>query len=293
MSINEEMFEQVYQECCSIISASSDKNILAKQKKLKADYDTLCARRDPELQEFYGVVHELRTYQYFSSKGFSGQAANDDKAGPDFLFDGLGFVECVSATKGSPQANDYALLEIQPIGTNENYRALQVRLSSVIKSKKDKIDQYLIKKQIDETTPRIIAVGSSTFNSFPTDCVLEAIKKILFGVGALAIRLDCETLEPIASTFEEHIYDDTCKKSMGKTFPVNYFSLDDYANISAVALMNNDIGDRITDSHCFLLLNPNASIPLQEDNMQNFNYFSYFSDETGGYLKFHKIKSSD
>lgn len=99
MSINKPLFDDIYHNCSDIISKSSDNNIQKKRVKLNSAYTKLCVEENPELQEFYSIVHELRLYQYIKDLGIAINAANDEKAGPDFITD-LGYIECISATKG-------------------------------------------------------------------------------------------------------------------------------------------------------------------------------------------------
>lgn len=99
MSINKPLFNSIYGECCNIVKSSQDKSILRKRNKLDYSYKQLCKTKDHELQEFYSIVHELRTYHFFCCNNLTIYAQDDNYIGPDFLCTEVGYIECVSVTK--------------------------------------------------------------------------------------------------------------------------------------------------------------------------------------------------
>lgn len=154
MSINKPLFDTIYKKCLLIITNSSDINIKNKQGQLCAAYKKLCKTEDHELQEFYSVVHELRLYQYIKDLGITVSALNDNKAGPDFITD-LGYIECVSATKGLKGLPERNYLEKQLKQSMNRYVSAIPRLSSVIADKAKKYGIYLKDNVINEKIPRI------------------------------------------------------------------------------------------------------------------------------------------
>lgn len=135
------------------------------------------------MQEFYSVVHELRLYQYIKDLGITVSVLNDNKTGPDFITD-LGYIECVSATKGLKGLPERHYLETQLKHSMNRYVSAIPRLSSVIADKAKKYGIYLKDNVINEKIPRIIAINTSIFsNEFHYKLNLDNILKILYGIG--------------------------------------------------------------------------------------------------------------
>lgn len=94
MSIENPCFLQIFEECNKIIHNSNDNNILGKHNKLKKSCQELLHTKDTELQQFYSVVAEIRTYDYLKNKNLNPIAHKDNTAGPDFISD-IGYIECM------------------------------------------------------------------------------------------------------------------------------------------------------------------------------------------------------
>lgn len=193
MSINKPLFDEIYEECLQIISNSQDKNIISKRTKLDVSYNKLCELEDHEHQEFYSVVHELRLYSYLKQIGISVSAANDNKAGPDFISD-IGYIECVCLTKGEKGTPQRKCLDDCLRGSMNRYVAALPRLTSVLLDKQKKFSDYLSRNLIDENKPRIIAVNTSIFsNEFHSDSNLDLALKVLYGIGCQTMCFDIKT----------------------------------------------------------------------------------------------------
>ncbi|MFR1564809.1 MAG: hypothetical protein ACLSUT_00005 [Christensenellales bacterium] len=287
MSINKPLFDTIYKKCLSIITNSSDININNKQGKLCAAYKKLCKTEDHELQEFYSVVHELRLYQYIKDLGITVSALNDNKAGPDFITD-LGYIECVSATKGLKGLPERNYLEKQLKQSMNRYVSAIPRLSSVIADKAKKYGIYLKDNVSNEKIPRIIAINTSIFsNEFHYKLNLDNILKILYGIG-------CRTMNFAHSSngfveergVETYAYEEVGEKPPRNVIlPFNLFFKNEYVHISGVIVNNNAISEEL-EKDCFcLLLNPNASIPINISRLQGIKYFT-LSEKDAKYIKY-------
>lgn len=276
MSINEKLFEQVYEECLSVIDATNDINVKSKKTKFETAYQSMREELDPdsEHKDFNSDVHELRTYQYLIDKGFSVSATNDNKAGPDFNVKDLGYVECVICTRGKPGAEPRKYVDEQLAGESNRYRAALPRLTAAIKEKRDKYAKYLCQGIISPDIPRIIAVGATIFsNLVHADSMVELTEQILCGAGEELFYCNKKTGQFLgASGVETRCYNDSGKKTIKKELKLNYFALDEYCDVSAVILINNSIGEKLTDAYFSVFLNPNATVPVPVDALKTLNY---------------------
>ena len=276
MSINEKLFAQVYEECLSVIDAANDANVKSKRMKFEAAYQSMCKEPDPEHTLFNSCVHELRTYQYLIDKGFSVSASKDDDnhGGPDFNVEGLGYVECVICTRGEPKKEPRNYVDERLAGDLNCYMAALPRLTTAIKEKRDKYAKYLCQGIISPDIPRIIAVGATIFsNLVHADSIVELTEQILYGAGEELFYCNKKTGQFLgAPGVETRCYNDSGKKTLDKELKLNYFALDEYRDVSAVILINNSIGEKLTDAYFSLFLNPNANVPVPVDALKTLNY---------------------
>lgn len=263
--INKKLFENVYNECIKIIKNSDNTNILKKKDRLEEAYLGLIENNDFEHEPFYSIVHELRTYDFLSKKGYIMLPSDDNKGGPDFYNDKLGYVECVSVTKGDEWNKKY-VDEVLARNTNRYESALS-RITSQIKDKTDKYASYLNKKIIEDNKPRIIAINTSIFsNEFHHNLISVLMIKILYGN---IIKFDNDT----SNIFKIHFYDDDKEKMLEKTLELDYFLNEYFSNISGIILINNFIGEEITDDLFTLFLNPIAKVKLNKDYIKQIRIF--------------------
>lgn len=274
MSINENLFEQVYEECLSVIDATNDTNVQRKKKKFKAAYQSMCKELNPEHTLFNSCVHELRTYQYLIDKGFSVSATDDNKAGPDFNVEGFGYVECVICTRGEPGTEPRKYVDEQLAKESNRYTAALPRLTTAIKEKRDKYTEYLSEGKISPDIPRIIAVGAMIFsNLVHADSMVELTEQILCGAGEELYYCNKKTGQFLgAPGVKTRCYNDRGKKTTEKELKLNYFALDEYRDVSAVILINNSIEEKLTDAYFSVFLNPNATVPVPVDALKTLNY---------------------
>lgn len=275
MSINRPLFDSIYQECCDIIKASSDKQIFNKRNKLDTAYELLCKTENCELQEFYSIVHELRTYRFLCEKGLTLSAQNDNHIGPDFLCDELGYIECVSITKGEAKTECRKYVDACLKGTINRYKSAFPRITSAIVDKKNKYENYLSKYAINSQLPCIIAINTSIFsNEFHSDLIVDLFLKILYGIGCQTISFGSDlTSTSVESEIETHQFDDIGQKSFEKELQVGYFSQDSFRDISAIIVENNSIGEKIENKYFRVFLNPLSIVPLQTEKLKAFIYF--------------------
>ncbi len=289
MSINKVLFESIYNNCLRTIENTDNLYIKQKEARLKSSYIELKKYEDSDLQEFYSIVHELRVYEYLKKLSFKVDVADDTKAGPDFSTQ-LGYIECVSATKGEKGTLARKYFDKIQQGSMNRYEALLPRLTSVILDKSRKIKDYLNKNIIESNKPCIIAVGASVLaNANRDDLILELMLRILYGIGYQIISFN-----PLSSQFaddgiEKHTFQDKgTKQPLDISLELNCFGNPDYKHISGVILNNNSIGQEIEKKYFCLLLNPLAVNPIDTSLLQQIKFFSMTGiDENGINYKWH------
>lgn len=275
MSINKPLFDSIYKKCLGIIEQSADANITKKKNKLDSAYCTLCKKKDHELQEFYSIVHELRLYEYIKHLGIGINAANDDKAGPDFVTD-LGYIECISVTKGLPGTPERLWIEERLNQSMNRYISALPRLSGAILDKTKKYKTYLTNKIIDERKPRIIAINTSVFsNEFHSQLNLELVLKILYGIGCRTMRFSLTTNTFVEENgVESHAYEGSAvKPPRNADLPLSYFYYEEFQDISGVIVNNNAISEDLEKEYFCLLLNPFATVPIDKTRLSGIKYF--------------------
>ena len=281
MSINKPLFDDIYHNCSDIISKSSDNNIQKKRVKLNSAYTKLCVEENPELQEFYSIVHELRLYQYIKDLGIAINAANDEKAGPDFITD-LGYIECISATKGLLGTPERQWLDKRLKESMNRYIAALPRLSGAILDKEKKYGVYIKNQKLDPQKPRIIAVSTSIFsNEFRSELCMELIFKILYGIGCSTLAFNLKTNSFVdEDSIDTRSYEDIgVKPPKNIELPLNYFEREEFSEISGVIINNNSIGEELQKNYCCLLLNNLAKVPINRSLLNGIKYFAFIESD--------------
>lgn len=274
MSINEPCFKKLFERCCKIIDESDNQYIHNKRKKLFKYYKQTVIEENPELQEFYSLVHELKVYDYLKKNSTNPTANNDNFAGPDFLCD-FGYVECISLTKGSKNTLSREDLDNRLKGWVNRHLCEIPRIASAIKDKKEKYETYLKNKNIDENKPRIIAVGTAIFsNEFHESLNQKNILQVLYGIGNEYLTYNQSTHEFINTpNIQTHHYDGKVKKNKNTEIDLGYFFNKQYANISAIILVSNSIFEEIKPENFKFLLNPLAVVQINKTTIKQFDYF--------------------
>ena len=281
MSINKPLFDSIYDECCKIIQFSQDKMLQQKKDKLDYSYRQLCKTEDCELQEFYSIVHELRTYHFLRSNNLDITAQNDKLIGPDFLCKELGYIECISITKGSNGTKGRIYLDNQLSECTNRYMSALPRITSAIIDKKNKYETYLCKQAIEPNIPRLIAINTSIFsNEFHSDLIFDLFLKVLYGMGCPIITIQKNKMSSVnKKLIELHKFDDKGKKHGNLELQLNYFAQDDFKSISAIIAENNSIKEKIEKKYFTIFLNPIATIPLEIETQNCFQYFKKVKTE--------------
>ncbi len=273
MSINIPLFNRIYVECNAIIDASKSPAIIAKRKKLASAYKKLCQTQDAELQEFYSIVHELKIYHYLLTNGCKIEAQDDRKQGPDFKCQELGYIECVSVTKGEPGTPARKYVDKILSGDWNRYKAALPRITSSLKDKKEKYQLYLNSGVLDTNKPRLIAINTSSLYDLRMDLMVDLCLEILFGIGNQVLDFDFDSAKSSDAATEFHIYNNVGKKDNTRVLQLDYFSLEEFKNISAIILVNNTIGEDIKKEQFTVFVNPNAAVPLYQERLNCARYF--------------------
>ena len=276
MSINKKIFASIYDECLEIIHSSSDKAILNKEEKLNKAYKKLVENDDEELQEFYSIVHELKTYHFLKTKGLAITAQNDNKKGPDFYCEELGYIECVSVTRGEKGTECREYIEKCLARISLTYLAALPRITSVITDKKKKFEDYLSKKTIDSQVPRIIAINTSVFsNLFCSDSIFRLLLQILYGADNQVFWVSKNTKSFIdeGEGVNTYRYNDKGYKHDHLELDLAYFEKEEYQNISAIILESNAITETDIENNFIIFTNPNANTPINVERLRAFNVF--------------------
>ena len=275
MSINKPLFDSIYEECCKIIQFSQDKLLLQKKDKLDYSYKQLCKTEDCELQEFYSIVHELRTYYFLCNNNLTVHVQDDNHIGPDFLCSEIGYIECISITKGAVGTECRKYVEKCLSRSMNRYLAALPSITSAIIDKKNKYETYLSRQAIDPNIPRLIAINTSIFsNEFNSDSIIDLLLKILYGVGCQIIRVKINPISFIEENgVESHQYNDIGKKHSDLDLKLNYFAKAEFRNISAIILENNAIGENDISKYFFIFTNPLANVPIEIKNLKNIKTF--------------------
>lgn len=275
MSIENPIYDKIYRNCFSIIENSSDRNIKRKRERLDREYKKLCETEDYERQEFYSIVHELRLYQYIKDLGITIIAANDNNAGPDFET-GIGYIECVSTTKGEPGTPARLCIDERLNQSVNRYVSALPRLTNSISEKLERYKYYLDSNKINKSKPRIIALCTSVFsNEFHSDLNLDLALKILYGIDCRTMRFNMDTNSFIEEPgVEFHAYKDfAIKPPSNISLPLSYFYKDEYRQISGIIVNNNAITEELNKEYFCLLLNPLAGIPIDKTKLEGIKYF--------------------
>lgn len=274
MSINNKIFASIYDECLEIIHSSSDKAILNKEEKLNKAYKKLVDNDDNEVQEFYSIVHELKTYHFLKTKGLAITAQNDNKKGPDFYCEELGYIECVSVTRGEKGTECREYVEKCLARKSFTYLAALPRITSVIIDKKKKFEDYLSKKTIDSQVPRIIAINTAVFsNLVRSDSMFELLLQILYGAGnqVLWVSKNPKSCIDEDEGVETYRYNDKGYKHDHLELDLAYFEKEEYQNISAIILVKNAITENNIENNFIIFTNPLANVPINVERLRAFN----------------------
>ena len=253
MSYNPYLFKKIYNSCSNIINQTNDKNLKKKKKNLEFAYKRVQETDNCEIQEFFSVAHELRTYELLKKLNKQVLANNDDKAGVDFVCN-LGNIECVTFNMPKDD-NSKKILN----GNMNRYKAYEPRVSQAINEKLNKYRTYILKNQIDKNLPNIICLNSGICGyDIHSSTFLNACERIIYGLGDDTLFINRETKEE----FWGRSFQDKIIKPNGKEIETNLFSNKAYNIISGVLLIDNLVDENY--SRPILYINPNAKIKIDK-----------------------------
>lgn len=247
----------------------TDDTRVEKQKKLLKRAKEAIKRKDVEYQGVYSVVHEIEVFDFLKKEGLDVKMHTDKKSGPDIDCT-LGYIECVSITKGDGENGEYFEEIID--GAHNGYKAGESRISSNLYDKWNKYEKYLNDNVIERNKPRIIAI-STTMLSNRVHHTLSSVSiiKVLYGIDN-PIWLFEKSGNRFIYVGEEYSYDDIIHKK-NTIVKGAYFTNKLYHNISAVVLNNNAFTEEITEDRFEIYLNPYADIPIEIEKIQKFKHF--------------------
>ena len=273
MSYNKVVFEDIYDDCLKIMQKSNDRNVVKKQKCFEQYYNEVTTTDNYNVQEFFAIAHELRTYEMLKYLKMKTTANNDDKPGPDFICN-LGNLECVTFMQPSDEKSKKILK------SNINrYKAYEPKVSQAIYEKFKKFQKYIEKNNIDQTKPNIICLNAGICKDdiFPTT-LLRICEKILFGLGYETLLLNPKTNEEI--WFRS--YEDTIQNHNEKEIDINFFNFNEFSIISAVLLIINSVDEQY--SKPILFINPKANVKIDKRKIKKFLCLEKVSKDTYEYF---------
>ncbi|MCF7926321.1 MAG: hypothetical protein K9L74_01925 [Candidatus Izimaplasma sp.] len=276
--MNKELFDDLYGIGIKIMDECTDDNLKKKKKVFDFSYEKMKLKEDVETQEFYSVLHELKTYEFLARKGFKPKTANDDKAGPDFLCD-LGYIECVITTKGSSSNKD--LVEKQLSGDINRYKAILPRILGKLRDKNCKTNEYINNLIIDEVQPVFICIHPGYFIfEYNSDLNIDLIMNALYGASNRLLRINYK---------QENIKDydfSGITKIRDKEIKTNIFALDEYKNITGVILSNSYFREKYEDDDFLFFLNPNTTRKIDMKKLEEITYLKKIYDGNISYDRY-------
>lgn len=264
--------KELYDYCYGIITNSHDKNMTKKKNRLKKAFSFM-PNNDDSQQKLHSLVLELKVYDYLKERGVCVMSHDDNFSDPDFECD-FGYLECVSITKGQIGSENRRYVD-SCLNAEFNRHLSEVpRLSSAIKDKRDKYEQYLNKKKILPDKARLIVLRTSMFrNDFNNDLSIGDLQKILYSIGDKSLIYNTKT-RCFEDKDENHAFDSEVYKGENKKLSVDYFFTNEYEIISAVVLVNSGIYEKIDEESFVIFLNPNATNPVNQSLIKKFKHFS-------------------
>lgn len=250
----------------------------------KSIFDELYAKFEPYadnhfLQEIKINFHQRSWEMYLAcvllENGFV--ITSSDK-GPDIKIiskSKIIWIECIAPTqgKGNDRVPDLFFGGIQNIPEKE----MILRLSSSLKEKFEKYQEYLRKKIVDKNDIFIIAINRGAFGH--PDATAPLIFKSLFSLGdlTLPIRIGGKAGEPY------YLRKENLEKKSGSIVPMNFFENKQHIGISAVIYSKTTVLNRPKEigSDCILIHNPLAMNHLSQEVFSFFEQHQAIIDNKG------------
>lgn len=177
--------------------------------------------------------------------------------GPDFIVDGIEYIECVAVSKGDPDKPN-SVPEMFVATTPEEIRAESVPVDKMIlritSAVKDKYEKYKNWTNIDKNKPYIIVLNTSELD-YPQDYLgIPLVIRALFGLHFLQITQNGKK----SFSWRQNV------SKINTLIPVNNFTNDLWKEISGVIFSDKNVlnHSKINGEDCVFINNPFAANPV-------------------------------
>ncbi|MHB1456400.1 MAG: hypothetical protein ACYC0V_05730 [Armatimonadota bacterium] len=207
-----------------------------------------------------------------------GLSIGSDNEGPDFVVNGVTYVECIACTRG----DDNNLNSVpEPYVAPTIYEILAeavptdkiiLRITNAITTKTMEYSKWRTKRWFDEKSPFVIAINTADMGCPQRYFGIPIIINALFGLENMVIG-------PSGRSF---IWRTTINKGDSQV-PVNYFCNNDFDSVSGVLFSEKmvlDHPDRLGDD-CVFVNNPFARNPVDHKFTSLFDYWCAEKDGDG------------
>lgn len=279
MSINKAYFEEIMNVCLDILNNLEIEDKEFRIKNIQRVYNKMLIDEEPD-REFYSLMHEIKSYEFINKFG-KAVLKNDEKheEGPDIKF-GNNQIECVCCSMGEILNDGYKDCSINYltqnsaiIDYNETKKYLLPRITSSLKDKEEKINNYIDKNIIekDESTIIFIHLGELNIDFFPGKYGIELLE-VLIGKGDLALTFDRNITKYTNAFFTE--IDVILKKKKERVITISSKFFDSKnKNISGILFSKANPTEKYNLENTFMFINPYAINQLQMKDFKNIIYW--------------------
>lgn len=274
MGRNKEMFKETFTNTIQYIDSVDERNFKMKRKKLVSGYNSLIEQDDWKYFDFRSVLHEIKTHRFLSKFGMV-ESLSDNKAGPDFLFDGAMF-ECTVSSFGKPGTPSFEKLSEIEYGVASNHPRIELalRVTASIESKREQYKMHLSKRYIDSETPYVLVIDLSLLSAnFPFMDNEFDLLLVTLGIGEEQIFINSETGKQVGNDYKRY---KTIKNKNGADVNVELFLRPEYEFISGIMFCNAPPSVNYSDN-VTIMTNFNAKNTFDFTKFTNINIWNYNS----------------
>jgi hypothetical protein len=215
---------------------------------------------------FHSVVWEMYLVAALLDRGHAVTQREKRRVrngGPDIQIGSVdAWVEAVIATSGIGR-DAVPPLDTKPDSAMRDVpdREILLRITNAIDEKWRKFQAYRADDIVRATEPFVIAINGAALPNSRLEVVVPRIARAVFGIGALVLTIDRETLRPVSEHFAAM---PTVAKMSGNTVETTHFRDSSYAGISAVMWGAVDVLNRpdFFGREIVVVHNPYAANPL-------------------------------
>ena len=282
VAMNKELIDKQYYSILEILNRNStifnSKEYTYRLNKLEKVYLKMLSKNS-FIDEFYSFAHEIRAIDFFS-KFNEIHIANDsnNEAGADIVFAHKYNIECVTCTTGD-QKNTKILKKSgyqvynKIIDYNEKFRQMSLRFTSVVESKKIKLDNYIKNGVIQNNEPFIIFINLGPLaEGWISNKFGPEVTKILVGRGFRRIIIDSKTTKQIGSTSFSFI--PAIKNNNNSDINNNIFADKSYSRISSIIFTSANLNENYNFNNTVNFINPHA---INKIRISDFNRLPYWN----------------